>query len=91
MEDAMTNLDRTELYRQYGGCCVAERDGHVIASASTWDDLFDQLERDRVDLSEIIVEYLAPLDVIQIYQVPTLPHVTVSNAPAPYGSSSSSG
>jgi hypothetical protein len=70
-EDIMAEIDYTLLQQHYGGCFVAQRDGEVVVSAETYDELSDQLEQSVVECGEIIIEYVEPVNVISVYGIPT--------------------
>ena len=59
--------DYIQLQMQYGGRLVAHRDGEVLASAETHDELSDELERTAVDWSTLIVEYVESIDELHVY------------------------
>jgi Tfp pilus assembly protein PilP len=63
----MAEIEYVELQRLYGGRYVAQRDGRVIAAAETYDDLSKRLQDGTVDWSELLIEYVEPLDVVCVY------------------------
>jgi len=63
----MADIDYTLLQRHYGGRFVARRDGKVIASAETYDELSDQLEGSAVEWQRIIIEYVEPINIVGVY------------------------
>ncbi len=63
----MATADYVDLQRQYGGRFVAHRDGEVVASAESFDDLIDLLERMEADWAELIIEYVESADCIHVY------------------------
>ena len=63
----MGEPDYIQLQMQYGGRLVAHRDGEVLASAETHDELSDELERMAVDWSTLIVEYVESIDELHVY------------------------
>lgn len=54
----MAELDYMTLQRRYGGQYVATRTGEVIASAETFDQLYDQLERPEIDRDGVVMGYV---------------------------------
>ena len=63
----MTDVSYAVLQQRYGGRYVARRGGEVIASAGTYDELADQLEKTVTDWSEIIIEYVEPVNIVCVY------------------------
>ncbi len=63
----MPESDYAVLQERYGGRYVARRDGEIIASAETYDQLSDQLEGATVDWASLIIEYIEPADSIGVY------------------------
>ncbi len=63
----MAEVDYALLQQRYGGRYVARRDGEVIASGDTYDELSDQLEKAVVDWGEIIIEYVEPANIVCVY------------------------
>lgn len=62
----MAELDYMTLQQRYGGQYVATRNGEVIASAETYDELSDQLERPDMDWDGVIIGYVERIDVIRV-------------------------
>ena len=62
----MSEIDYMTLQEHYGGKYVATRDGEVIASAETYDELSNQLERLDMDLDGVVIGYSVPADVILV-------------------------
>jgi hypothetical protein len=62
----MGDIDYMALQERYGGSFVATRDGDVIASAETFDQLCDQLERAGLDSEGVLVGYVERPDVIRV-------------------------
>lgn len=63
----MGEVDYIQLQQQYGGRCVARRDGEVIASAETYEELCDQLEKGAFEWGELIIEYVEPANIVCVY------------------------
>lgn len=63
----MAALDYLLLQERYGGQFVAHRDGEVIASAETYDELMDRLEHMAVDWTRIVIEYIESADSVHVY------------------------
>lgn len=63
----MSEVDYASLQQRYGGRYVARRDGEVIADASTYDELADQLEKTVTDWRAIIIEYVEPANIVCVY------------------------
>jgi hypothetical protein len=63
----MARIDELELQEQYGGQYVACRDGHVIASAPTYDELSDHLDALGAEGDDLIIEYVEPMSSIRVY------------------------
>ena len=63
----MAGPDYFQLQMQYGGQFVAHRDGEVVASAETYDELSDELERLAVDWSTLIIEYVESVEELHVY------------------------
>jgi len=63
----MTQVDYATLQQLYGGRYVARRDGEVVASAESYDELIEQLERPAPDWNQIIIEYVEPADTVCVY------------------------
>lgn len=63
----MAEVDYVQLQQRYGGRYVARRDGEVIASAETYDELCDQLEKAAVAWDELIIEYVEPANIVCVY------------------------
>ena len=62
----MAEIDYMTLQQHYGGKYVAKRNGEVIASAETYDELSDQLERPDMDWEGVVIGYIVPADVIRV-------------------------
>ena len=69
----MAEVDYAELQQRHGGRYVARRGGEVIASAETYDELSEQLEKMGPKWDELIIEYVEPPNVISVYRVPAPP------------------
>jgi polysaccharide deacetylase 2 family uncharacterized protein YibQ len=63
----MAEVNYAQLQQQYGGRYVARRNGEVIASAQTYDELCDQLEKATVNWDELIIEYVEPAHIVCVY------------------------
>lgn len=63
----MAETDYAWLQQQYGGRYVAQRDGEVVASAETYDELSDQLEGAAMEWGELIIEYVEPAHIVCVY------------------------
>ena len=63
----MAEIDYAQLQQQYGGRYVAQRDGKVIASAKTYDELSAQLESTVVEWDGLIIEYVEPAHSVCVY------------------------
>lgn len=63
----MNEANYTVLQQKYGGRYVARRGADVIADASTYDELTDQIEKAVTDWSEIIIEYIEPANTVCVY------------------------
>ena len=63
----MAELEYALLQQQYGGRYVARRDGDVIASAETYDELSEQLEGAAEEWGEPIIEYVEPPQIVCVY------------------------
>lgn len=63
----MVEVDYAQIQQLYGGRYVARREGEVVASADTYDQLVDQLDRAAVDSVDLIIEYVEPADVVCVY------------------------
>ncbi len=62
----MAEIDYMTLQEHYGGRYVAERNGEVIASAETFDQLCDQLERPDTDWDGVVIGYVEPIDINRV-------------------------
>ncbi len=63
----MAERDDPEFRRRYGGRYVATRDGDVIASDDSYEQLSEYLERTIVEWQGVAVAYVDPFDVIRVY------------------------
>jgi len=63
----MPEVDYVQLQQRYGGRYIACRDSEVIASAETYDELSDQLEKAKVDWDKVIIEYVEPANIVCVY------------------------
>jgi len=63
----MVDTDYAELQKLYGGRYVAQQDGRVIASAATYDELSWKLDKAGASWSELLIEYVEPVDVVCVY------------------------
>ncbi|ETX07080.1 MAG: hypothetical protein ETSY2_13290 [Candidatus Entotheonella gemina] len=63
----MIPMDDLKFQEQYGGQYVACQDGHVIASAPTYDELSDHLDALGAEENDLIVEYVEPVATIRVY------------------------
>jgi hypothetical protein len=62
----MTLPDYDELQKRFGGRFIARRGDDVVASAGTYDELLDTLERMAVARRGLIVEYVYPSDRVHV-------------------------
>ncbi len=65
----MAERDDPDFRRRYGGCYVATRDGDVIASDRSYEQLSVHLERTVVEWRGVVVEYVDPFDVVRVSYV----------------------
>ena len=63
----MAAVDYVQLQQQYGNRYVAWRDGEVIASAETYDELSNHLENLVTEWDKLIIEYIEPTHVVCVY------------------------
>lgn len=63
----MAEVDYAQLQQRYGGRYVARRNGDVIASAETYDELTDQLEGAAIEWDKLVIEYVEPADIVCVY------------------------
>ena len=63
----ITDAEYGELQRRYGGQVVARRGAEVIASAESYEKLSAQIESAVLDWTEVIIEYVEPVDRICAY------------------------
>ncbi|MEA2642048.1 MAG: hypothetical protein QOF51_3442 [Chloroflexota bacterium] len=56
-----------ELQRQFGGRYIASRDGDVVESAPTYDDLVERLERNNVRWEGLVIQFVEPMDTVGVY------------------------
>lgn len=63
----MAKLDDETLRRRYGGQYVADRDGEVVASSESYEQLSEQLEGMDLDWDRIVVKHVEPFDVVRVY------------------------
>jgi hypothetical protein len=60
-------MDYAQLQQRYGGCYVAQRDSEVVASAESYDELSEQLDRSATERTELVIEYVEPPNLIVVY------------------------
>ena len=53
--------------REDDGTYVARRNGEIVISAPTYDELIDELDRLPIDPSALVIEYVEPTDRIRVY------------------------
>jgi hypothetical protein len=63
----MAEVDYLQLQQLYGGCYIARHHGSVIASAESYDELSDQLDRTATERTELVIEYVEPPNLIVVY------------------------
>ena len=63
----MAQIDDLKLQEQYGGQYVAYRDGIVIVSAPTYDELINHLDALGAEGDDLIIEYVEPVSGIRVY------------------------
>jgi len=63
----MAEIDYAELQQRYGGRYIARRGDEVVASADTYDELSEQLEKAAVDWAQLTIEYVEPTNVACAY------------------------
>jgi len=63
----MAEVDYAQLQERYGGKYIAHRNGEVISSAETYDDLMDQLEESTVVWKDLIIAYIEPTNTVCVY------------------------
>lgn len=67
IEDLITDEERFELQRRFGGQYVARRNGEVIVASKSFDVLMDAVENLTCEQREnLIIEYFDPVDVIRV-------------------------
>ena len=62
----MAELDYMTLQQHYGGKYVATRNGEVIDSDESYEELSDRLERPDMDWDGVIIGYVERPDVIRV-------------------------
>ena len=68
IEDQITDEERFELQRRFGGQCVARRNGEVIVASELFDVLLDAIENLADEEREnLIIEYFDPVDAVCVY------------------------
>ena len=65
----MLELDYQKLQERYGGRFVARREGQVIASAETYDELSNQLQGAETNWVGLVIEYVEPADKVSVYRI----------------------
>ena len=63
----MADVDYMELQRRYAGRYIARRNGEVVASAETYDELSERLDEARLNWGELLLEYVEPATVVGVY------------------------
>lgn len=63
----VSEINYLELQRRYGGRYIARRDGEVIASAPTFDELADLLEQRGTPWGQLIIEFIERADTVGVY------------------------
>ncbi len=63
----MAELDYMKLQEHYGGRSVALRGGEVVASAETYEELAEQLDRAGMDWTQLEIAWIDPPDVVCVY------------------------
>ena len=63
----MSAIDYTQLQQQYGSHYMAWRDGEVIASAETYDELSDRFEGIVIEWDKLIIAYVEPAHLVCVY------------------------
>ena len=49
------------------GTYVARRNGEIVLSAPTYDELLDEVEKSQIDDSSLVIAYIEPADRIRVY------------------------
>ncbi len=62
----MTLPEYEDLQERFGGRFIARRGNEVIASAETYDELLDTLQRMAVERAGLTVEYVYPSDRVHV-------------------------
>lgn len=62
----MTEFDYPALQQRCGGRYVVRRDGDVIASAETYDELSEQLEGTAAEWGKLTIEYVEPPTAVHV-------------------------
>jgi hypothetical protein len=60
----MNEAAHLALHQRYSGRVIARRKDEVVASALTFDDLADELNRRGYDWTTLTIEYIAPVNVV---------------------------
>lgn len=63
----MTDIDATVPHQRPAGRYVALRDGEVLVTADTYDELSEQLERAGTEWADLAIEYVEPAGVVRVY------------------------
>ncbi len=71
LEQAFNNLswlkDNFKIVQdKFEGKFVAIKDGHIIDSAPNKETLFNKLEKNGIDVSTVLIEYIRPKGIITI-------------------------
>ncbi|MFH1445166.1 MAG: DUF5678 domain-containing protein [Nanoarchaeota archaeon] len=71
LEQAFNNLswlkDNFKIVQdKFEGKFIAIKDGHIIDSAQNKETLFNKLEKNGVDISTVLIEYIRPKGIITI-------------------------
>ena len=63
----MSEIDYSTLQKKYGGQYIARNSSEILFHTSTYDELDDLITKSKLDISQLIIEYIEPTNIVCVY------------------------
>ena len=63
----MAEINYATLQKKYGGEYIVRKGKKVLFHSPTYDQLDDRLKKSKVDVRQVIIEYIEPNNIVCVY------------------------